>query len=103
MNGKTLTAEQCSKLSLYYYINAGITQQLLKGAMTLSAQVNNIFDTRNSWRSVYNPYFFEESFFWGQRPMFVASVQYKFKNGKEFRARRVESDTDTSRISGREN
>ena len=27
----------------------------------------------------------------------------KFKNGKEFRARRVESDTDTSRISGREN
>ncbi len=101
--GHTRNRYEYTQYAGAYYINAGITQQLLKGAMTLSAQVNNIFDTRNSWRSVYNPYFFEESFFWGQRPMFVASVQYKFKNGKEFRARRVESDTDTSRISGREN
>ena len=101
--GHTRNRYEYTQYAGAYYINAGITQQLLKGAMTLSAQVNNIFDTRNSWRSVYNPYFFEESFFWGQRPMFVASVQYKFKSGKEFRARRVESDTDTSRISGREN
>lgn len=69
----------------------------------MNEQIPRYSEGASLFRAVYNPYFFEESFFWGQRPMFVASVQYKFKNGKEFRARRVESDTDTSRISGREN
>ena len=71
--------------------------------MTVSLQVNDIFGTHNSWRRVYNPSFYEESFFWGNRPMLVVSMQYKFKSGKEFRTRRVESNVDTSRISGRGN
>ena len=101
--GYTRNRSEYSQYAGAYYINAGIIQQLLQEKLTISLQVNDIFDTHNSWRSVYNPSFFEESFFWGYRPMLVVSMQYKFKKGKEFRTRRVESHVDTSRISGRAN
>ena len=101
--GYTRNRNEYTQYDGAYYINAGVVQQLFKDKMTVSLQVNDIFGTHNSWRRVYNPSFYEESFFWGNRPMLVVSMQYKFKSGKEFRTRRVESNVDTSRISGRGN
>ena len=80
---------------LSHYMNIGISQKFLKGALTVSAQLTDVFNTRK-WE-IYsdNRYYQLDNMLHGKSRMFWLGVSYNFNAYKKAGAGKVEGEDRT--------
>ena len=82
---------------LSHYMNIGISQKFLKGALTVSAQLTDVFNTRKWEIFADNQYYQLDNMLHGKSRMFWLGVSYNFNAYKKAGAGKVEGE-DRSKI-----
>lgn len=82
---------------LSHYLNIGISQKFLKGALTVSAQLTDVFNTRKWEIFADNQYYQLDNMLHGKSRMFWLGVSYNFNAYKKAGAGKVEGE-DRSKI-----
>ena len=82
---------------LSHYMNIGISQKFLKGALTVSAQLTDVFNTRKWEIFADNQYYQLDNMLHGKSRMFWLGVSYNFNAYKKSGAGKVEGE-DRSKI-----
>ena len=82
---------------LSHYLNIGISQKFLKGALTVSAQLTDVFNTRKWEIFADNQYYQLDNMLHGKSRMFWLGVSYNFKAYKKAGAGKTEGE-DRSKI-----
>lgn len=82
---------------LSHYLNIGISQKFLKGALTVSAQLTDVFNTRKWEIFSDNQYYRLDNMLHGKSRMFWLGVSYNFNAYKKAGAGKVEGE-DRSKI-----
>ncbi len=80
---------------LSHYMNIGISQKFLKGALTVSAQLTDVFNTRKWEIFADNQYYRLDNMLHGKSRMFWLGVSYNFNAYKKAGAGKVESEDRT--------
>ena len=82
---------------LSHYLNIGISQKFLKGSLTVSAQLTDVFNTRK-WEIFADNQFYQlDNMLHGKSRMFWLGVSYNFNAYKKSGAGKVEGE-DRSKI-----
>ena len=82
---------------LSHYMNIGISQKFLKGALTVSAQLTDVFNTRKWEIFSDNQYYQLDNMLHGKSRMFWLGVSYNFNAYKKAAAGKTEGE-DRSKI-----
>ena len=82
---------------LSHYLNIGISQKFLKGSLTVSAQLTDVFNTRKWEIFSDNQYYQLDNMLHGKSRMFWLGVSYNFNAYKKAGAGKVEGE-DRSKI-----
>ena len=82
---------------LSHYLNIGISQKFLKGTLTVSAQLTDVFNTRKWEIFSDNQYYQLDNMLHGKSRMFWLGVSYNFNAYKKSGAGKVEGE-DRSKI-----
>ena len=82
---------------LSHYLNIGISQKFLKGALTVSAQLTDVFNTRKWEIFADNQYYQLDNMLHGKSRMFWLGVSYNFNAYKKAGAGKTEGE-DRSKI-----
>ena len=82
---------------LSHYLNIGISQKFLKGTLTVSAQLTDVFNTRKWEIFSDNQYYQLDNMLHGKSRMFWLGVSYNFNAYKKAGAGKVEGE-DRSKI-----
>ncbi len=82
---------------LSHYLNIGISQKFLKGALTVSAQLTDVFNTRKWEIFSDNQYYRLDNMLHGKSRMFWLGVSYNFNAYKKAGAGKTEGE-DRSKI-----
>ncbi len=82
---------------LSHYLNIGISQKFLKGTLTVSAQLTDVFNTRKWEIFADNQYYQLDNMLHGKSRMFWLGVSYNFNAYKKAGAGKVEGE-DRSKI-----
>lgn len=82
---------------LSHYLNIGISQKFLKGALTVSAQLTDVFNTRKWEIFADNQYYQLDNMLHGKSRMFWLGVSYNFNAYKKAGAGKQEGE-DRSKI-----
>ena len=82
---------------LSHYLNIGISQKFLKGALTVSAQLTDVFNTRKWEIFADNQYYQLDNMLHGKSRMFWLGVSYNFNAYKKAGTGKVEGE-DRSKI-----
>lgn len=80
---------------LSHYMNIGISQKFLKGALTVSAQLTDVFNTRKWEIFSDNQYYRLDNMLHGKSRMFWLGVSYNFNAYKKTGAGKVEGEDRT--------
>ena len=82
---------------LSHYLNIGISQKFLKGSLTVSAQLTDVFNTRKWEIFADNQYYQLDNMLHGKSRMFWLGVSYNFNAYKKGSTGKVEGE-DRSKI-----
>ncbi|MBO4488917.1 MAG: TonB-dependent receptor [Bacteroidales bacterium] len=82
---------------LSHYLNVGISQKFLKGALTVSAQLTDVFNTRKWEIFADNQYYRLDNMLHGKSRMFWLGVSYNFNSYKKAGMGKTEGE-DRSKI-----
>lgn len=80
---------------LSHYLNIGISQKFLKGSLTVSAQLTDVFNTRKWEIFADNQYYQLDNMLHGKSRMFWLGVSYNFNAYKKAGAGKVEGEDRT--------
>ena len=83
--------------SLSYYLNIGISQKFLKGSLTVSAQLTDVFNTRKWEVFSDNRYYHLNNMLYNKSRMLWLGVSYNFNAYKKSTTAKPDSD-DRSKI-----